>query len=93
MQSNVFEFFYRTGTHTQVEDGNFRLNKRLLEHCSVASPPTNQNKITHAAALTPNVTFCFWGHDDDHLFRPPVWPYFISDRGQQFQAKLLLLQG
>ena len=39
-----FEFFYRTGAPTQVEDGNFRLNTRLLEHSSVASPPANQKK-------------------------------------------------
>ena len=42
--NNVFEFFYRTGAPTQVEDGNFRLNTRFLEHSSVASPPTNQKK-------------------------------------------------
>ena len=39
-----FEFFYRTGAPTQVEDGNFRLNTRFLEHSSVASPPANQKK-------------------------------------------------
>ena len=31
-----FEFFYRTRASTQVEDGNFRLNIRFLEHSSVA---------------------------------------------------------
>ena len=31
-----FEFFYRTGAPTQVEDGNFRLNIRFLKHSSVA---------------------------------------------------------
>ena len=61
MHNNIFEFFCRTGAPTQVEDGNFRLSTRFLDHCSVASPPTNQNKVTHAAALTPNVAFCFWG--------------------------------
>ena len=35
---------YRTGAPTQVEDGNFRLNTRFLEHSSVASPPANQKK-------------------------------------------------
>ena len=35
---------YRTGAPTQVEDGNFRLNIRFLEHSSVASPPTNKKK-------------------------------------------------
>ena len=58
-----FEFFYRTGAATQMEDGNFRLNTRFLEHSSVASPPANQKKkkITNPAALTPNVASCFWG--------------------------------
>ena len=36
MHNNVFE------PPNQVEDGNFRLNTRFLEHSSVASPPTNQ---------------------------------------------------
>ena len=31
-----FEFFYITGAPPQVEDGNFRLNTRFLEHSSVA---------------------------------------------------------
>ena len=44
MHSNVLEFFYRTGAPNQVEDGNFRLNTRFLEHSSAASPPTNQKK-------------------------------------------------
>ena len=39
---------------------NSRLNTRFLEHSSVASPPTNQKKVTHPAALTPNFTFLFW---------------------------------
>jgi len=41
---------------TQVEDGNFRLSTRFLEHCSVTSPPINQKKVTHSVALTPNFT-------------------------------------
>ena len=61
MHSNVFEFFCRTGAPTKVEDGNFRLNTRVLEHHSVASPPTNQKEVTHPAALSPDVAFCFWG--------------------------------
>ena len=52
------------GAPTQVEDGNFRLNTRFLEHSSVASPPANQKKkkkkVTNPAALTPNVASCFW---------------------------------
>ena len=65
MHNNVFEFFYRTGAPTQVEDGDFRLNTRFLEHSSVASPPANQKrekkKVTNPAALTPNIASCFWG--------------------------------
>ena len=65
IHNNVFEF-YRTGAATQVEDGNFRLNTRLLEHSSIASPPANKKKkkkkrVTNPAALTPNVASCFWG--------------------------------
>ena len=67
MHNNVFEF-YRTEAPTQVEDGNFRLNKRFLEHNSVASPSTNQKKkqktkktVTNPAVLTPNVVSGFWG--------------------------------
>ena len=58
MHNNIFEFFCRTGAPTQVEDGNFRLSTRFLEHSSAASPPI---KVTNPAALTPNVAFCFWG--------------------------------
>ena len=48
-----------TGTKapTQVEDGNFRLSTRVLEHCPVTSPPTNQNKVTHPAALSPDFDY------------------------------------
>ena len=61
MHNNVFEFFYKTGAPTQVEDGNFRLNTRFLEHSSVASPPTNslKKKKKSPAALTLNVACCF----------------------------------
>ena len=31
---------------TQVEDGDFRLNTRFLDHHPVTSPPTNQKKVT-----------------------------------------------
>ena len=62
MPNNVFEF-YRTGAPTQVEDGNFRLSRRFLEHSPVASPPTQKKKkkVTNPADLTPNVASCFWG--------------------------------
>ena len=42
---------------TQLEDGNFRLSTRFLEHHPVTSPPTNQKKVTHPAAHTPNFTY------------------------------------
>ena len=65
IHNNVFEF-YRTGAPTQVEDGNFRLNTRFLEHSSVASPPTNQKKKKKKkrhklCSPTPNVASSFWG--------------------------------
>ena len=43
--NNVFEFVYRTSTHTQVENGNFRPSIRFLEHHSVTSPPNNQEEV------------------------------------------------
>ena len=61
MHNRIFESFCRTGAPTQVEDGNYRLSTRFLERCSVASPPINQKKVTHPAALTQNVAFSFWG--------------------------------
>ena len=78
---NVFEF-YRTGAPTQVEDGNFRLNTRFLEHSSVASPPTNQkNKQTKShkpCRPHPKCCLLFWGTNDDHPVRSPVWSLSIS---------------
>ena len=53
--NNVFEFFYRTGAPTQVEDGNFRLNTRFLEHSSVPSPPTNQKKKSQTLQPSPQM--------------------------------------
>ena len=78
MHNNVFEF-YRTGAPTQVEDGNFRLNTRFLEHSSVASPPTNQKK-KKSQTLQPSPQCCllFQGTSDDHPVRSPVWPLSIS---------------
>jgi len=52
MHNNVFEF-YRTGVPTHVEDGNFRLNTRFLEHNSVASPPII--KKSHTLLLSPQM--------------------------------------
>ena len=42
--NSVFEFFCRTGAPTQVEDGNFRLSKKFLEHSPVTLLPTHQKK-------------------------------------------------
>ena len=50
-------FSIGTKAPTQVKDGNFRLSTRFLEHCSVTSPPTNQKKVTHPAAFTPNYAY------------------------------------
>ena len=74
MNTNVFEFFYRTGAPTQVEDGNFRLNTRLLEH---SSPPTNQKGHK---PCNPHRRCCllFPGTRDDHPLRSPVWPLSMS---------------
>ena len=36
--NKFFEFFYGTGIPTQVEDDNFRMSTRFLEHHPVASP-------------------------------------------------------
>ena len=77
-----FEFFYRTAAPNQVEDGNFRLNTRLLEHSSVASPLANQkkkNKKSHKPC-SPHPKYCllFLGTSDDHPVRSSVWPLSIS---------------
>ena len=76
MHNNVFEFFYRTGAPNQVEDGNFRLNTRFLEHSSVASPPTNQSHT--AWSPHPKCCLLFLGTSDDHPVRSPVCPLSIS---------------
>ena len=41
----------------QVEDGNLRLSTRFLEHFPVTSPPTNQRKVMHPAALPQNFAY------------------------------------
>jgi len=43
-----------TKAPTEVEDCNFPLKARFLEHRPLTSPPTNQKKDTHPAALYPN---------------------------------------
>ena len=67
----------------QVKDGSFRLSTRCLEHCPVTSPPTNQKKVTHPAALTPNFAYKNFslktvGEFGVFEHKPPVplaWPY------------------
>ena len=83
MHNNVFEFFYKTGAPTQVEDGDFRLNTRFLEHSSVASPPDSQKKKKKKKShkpCSPYPKYCllFLGTSDDHPVRSPVWPLSIS---------------
>ena len=39
-----------------MEGGNFRLTTRCREYCPVTSP-TNQKKVTHLAAHTPNLAY------------------------------------
>ena len=79
MPNNVFEF-YRTGAPTQVEDGNFRLSRRFLEHSPVASPPTPQKKKKKShkpCSPHPKCCLLFLGTSDDHPVRFPVWPLSI----------------
>ena len=68
------------GAPTQVEDGNFNLNTRFLEHSSVASPPTNQKKKKGHRPCSPHPKCCllFLGTSDDHSVRSPLWPLSIS---------------
>ena len=70
---------YRTGAPTQVEDGNFRLNIRFLEHSSVASPPTNKKKKSHKpSSHKPKCCLLLLGTSDDQPVRSSVWPLSIS---------------
>ena len=56
IHNNIFKFFCRTKAFTQMLGGNFRLNTRFLQHHPVTLLPTNQKKVTHPAAFTPD--FC-----------------------------------
>ena len=60
MLNSIFEFSCRTGVLNLVEDGNFRLSARFLEHHLVTSAPTNQKKFSYLVALTSNSGFLFW---------------------------------
>ena len=45
IHNHIFEFFCRNkDPPTQVEDGNFRLSKKFLEHSPVTLLPTHQKK-------------------------------------------------
>ena len=96
MHNNVYEFFYRSGAPTQVEDGNFRLNTRFLEHSSIASPPTNQKKKKSDKPCSPHPKCCllFLGTSDDHPIRS-VWPLSSSSlRGANcFRLKCYYYKG
>ena len=63
MHNSISEFC-RTWAPTQVEDGNFRLSTRFLEHRPIISPPTDQNKVTSSASATfkihPKFCLLFW---------------------------------
>ena len=50
--NDIFEFFCSTKTPTEVEDSNFKLSIRFLEHLPGTSPLTNQKKVTHSASTT-----------------------------------------
>ena len=95
MHNNIFVFFYRTGAPTQVEDGNFRLSTGFLEHLPLASLPNQSEESCTYCSPHPTVYLPFLRTSGDHPVRSPVWPLSVSslDRVQQFQAKLLLLQG
>lgn len=43
--NDIFEFFCSTKTPTEVEDSNFKLSIRFLEHLPGTSPLTNQKKV------------------------------------------------
>ena len=94
MHNNVFEFFYRTGAPTQMEDGKFRLNTRFLEHSSVASPPTNK-KCYKPCSPHHKCCLLFLGTSDDDPIRSPVWPLSISSlRGaNSFKLKCCYYKG
>ena len=49
--------FAGTKAPTQVEDGNFMVSTRFLEHRPVTSPPSNQKKVTHPAALASDFAY------------------------------------
>ena len=85
--------FSRAGATTQVEDGNFRLSTRFLEHCPAALPPINQKRVTQSAALIPNAAFLSWGRVITYEASCLAAVCFVTDWVQQFWAKLLLLQG
>ena len=95
MHNNVSEFFYRSGAPTQVEDGNFKLNTRFLEHSSICFT-TNQSKKKSDKPCSPHPKCCllFLGTSDDHPIRS-VWPLSSSSlRGANcFKLKCYYYKG
>ena len=67
------------GPPTQVEDGNVRLNIRFLNHQPVLSPPVNQKKTMHLAALS--LTFTLktlpWKHQAVWVLNSTSHPYSL----------------
>ena len=49
-----------TKAPTQVEDGDFTLNTRFLEHHPLTSLSTSHKKVTHPEALAPNFAFKYF---------------------------------
>lgn len=76
IHNKIFQFFCRNYVPpppTSVEDGNFRLSIRFLEHCPATSPPTNQKRVTNI----PNFAYKDFSQKSIREFRifehePPV---------------------
>ena len=79
MQSNVFEFFGRTGVTSS----------------NIAPSPHHPltRRMSHTLEPSPQILHSFSGPGDNYV-RPPVGPQSVSPlRVQEFQAELLLLWG
>ena len=61
----------------QMEGGNLRLSTRFLEYCPVTTPPNNQKKVIHTAALTPNFAY-------KNFFPKPLESYGFLSRSHPF---------
>ena len=56
IHNGTFELFCRTKAPSQVEDGNFRLSPRFLEHCPLITS-NHQKEVIHPTALTSHVAY------------------------------------